>query len=310
VEDLTEFVTAAARTNDPRAVAAFSNRFSAARFHLPLATLDGVKNREEAALELGASLPVHRLRLDTGLLAMPLFTTLPLLREAARRLGWKTDDKAIKTLPVSGSTALDYFQKILFSPDIDRVIVNPLSESGALHLARTEVEQMASGESIRNLWLYSRNGALKRPVAIEGGSFLSTLLGAAGRAVSRKETTTVVEIDPIPVALPEGPFSALAAELYELLRAEATDNLELVAVRTREGVKVDTTPALSSSRWQRVNAVVEKHLLSSPPGTKVCLRMDRGSVALSASTAPEPRRPPEPPLSYIPLDPEPEDETR
>ena len=186
MQDLTDFVTAA-RTNDPRAVGAFSERFSGARFHLPLASLEGVKNRPEAVLELGSSLPAHRLRLDTGLVAIPLFTTLELCRECARKLSWKTDGKAIKTLPVPGSIALTHLTGLLLSAEVDRVIVNPLSE-GALHLARTEVEAIASGQRLRTLWLYARNGGLNRPVEIEGGgSLLSAILGAASRAVPRAE---------------------------------------------------------------------------------------------------------------------------
>jgi hypothetical protein len=189
VQNLTDLVTAA-RTNDPRVVKALSERFSSARFHLPLTTLDGVKNRPEAALGLGVGLPLHRLRLDIGLLAIPLFTALELCRNCAKKLSWKTDGKVVKSLPVPGSLALPYLKELLLDPEIDRLILNPMSD-GSLHLARTEVEAMAQGQTLRTLWLYSRNGGLNRPVEIEGGSLLDSLLNAAGRAISRTEDLEV-----------------------------------------------------------------------------------------------------------------------
>jgi hypothetical protein len=196
VQDLTDLVTAA-RTNDPRVVAVLSERFSSARFHLPLASLDGVKNRPESALGLGASLPLHRLRLDKGLGAIPLFTNLELCRSCARKLSWKTDGKVIKTLPIPGSVALPYLKELLLDPEIDRLILNPLSD-GALHLARTEVEAMSQGDTFRTLWLYSRNGGLNRPVEIEGGSLLGSILNAAGRAIARTEEVVEVSVEVSP----------------------------------------------------------------------------------------------------------------
>jgi SseB protein N-terminal domain len=193
VQDLTDLVTAA-RTNDPRVVGALADRFSAARFHLPLASLAGVKNRPETALDLGASLPLHQLRLDTGLVAVPLFTTLELCRACAKKLSWKTDGKVVKTLPVPGSMALPYLKELLLDPEIDRLILNPLSD-GALHLARTEVEAMAQGDTFRTLWLYSRNGGLNRPVEIEGGSLLGSIWNAAGRAIARTEEEVEVSVE-------------------------------------------------------------------------------------------------------------------
>jgi hypothetical protein len=195
VHDLTDLVTAA-RTNDPRVVAALAERFPHARLHLPLASLDGVKNRPESALALGASLPLHRLRLDTGFVAIPLFTSLELCRQCAKKLSWKTDGKGIKTLPVPGSAALPYLKELLLDPGIDRLIVNPLTD-GELHLARTEVDAMARGDSVRALWLYARNGGLNRPVEIGGSSLLGSILSAAGRAIARTEEVEVaVEVLP------------------------------------------------------------------------------------------------------------------
>ncbi len=130
------------------------------------------------------------MRLDTGLIAIPLFTNLELCRKCAKKLSWKTDGKVVKTLPVPGSIALPYLKDLLLAPEIDRLIVNPLSD-GALHLARTEVEAMADGQTLRTLWLYARSGGLNRPVEIEGGSLLGSLLSAAGRAVSRTEEVEV-----------------------------------------------------------------------------------------------------------------------
>ena len=313
MHDLTDFVTAA-RTNDPRAVGALSERFSGARFHVPLMSLDGVKNRPEAALELGASLPAHRLRLDTGLIAIPLFTKLELCRECARRLSWKTDGKAVKTLPVPGSIALTYLKGLLLSPEVDRAIVNPLSE-GALHLARTEVEAIASGQRLRTLWLYARNGGLNRPVEVEGGSLLSVILSAAGRVVPRAEAPDI-EAAPSFESLPEGgPLAGLAAELYKLLYADAGDRLEVIVTRTRDGVRIESTPMIDANRLVGAKAIAERHLASSPEGTRVSLRMDGASVVISSSSSPLPSPPParkESELSYIPLEPEayPDEESR
>lgn len=308
MQDLTELVTAA-RTNDPRAVGALSAGFPGARFHLPLTSLDGMKNRPETALELGSSLPLHRMRLDTGLIAIPLFTNLELCRECARKLSWKTDGKAVKTLPVPGSVALSYLKELLLSPEVDRAIVNPMSE-GALHLARTEVEAIAAGERLRTLWLYDRNGGLNRPVEIEGGSLLDAILSVAGRAVPRAEELTI-ETAPSFESLPEGgPLAGLAAELYQLLYADAGDGLEVTVTKTRDGVWIESTPAIGAERLARAKAIAEKHLADSPQGTRVSLRMDGASVVISSSSAPPVARK-EPELGYIPLEPEapPEEES-
>jgi hypothetical protein len=277
-------------------------------------SLDGVKNRPEAALELGASLPAHRLRLDTGLIAIPVFTTLELCRDCAKKLSWKTDGKAVKTLPFPGSIALAYLKGLLLSPEVDRVIVNPLSE-GALHLARTEVEAIASGQRLRTLWLYGRNGGLNRPVEVEGGSLLSVILSAAGRAVSRPEAPEI-ETSPSFENLPEsGPLAGLAAELYELLHADAGDGLEVTVTRLRDGVRIESTPVIGADRLVRAKAIADRHLASSPEGTRVSLRLDGASVVISSSSASLPSPPSarkEPELSYIPLEPEacPDEEPR
>jgi hypothetical protein len=308
LQDLTELVTAA-RTNDPRVVNALSERFSGARFHLPLTSLDGVKNRPETALELGSSLPLHRMRLDTGLIAIPLFTNLELCRECAGKLSWKTDGKAVKTLPVPGSVALSYLKELLLSPEVDRAIVNPMSE-GALHLARTEVEAIAAGERLRTLWLYARNGGLNRPVEIEGGSLLGAILSVAGRAVPRAEELTI-ETAPSFGSLPEGPLAGLAAELYQLLHRDAGEGLSVIVTKSRDGVRIEATPAIDANRLLLAKAIAEKHLSDSPQGTRVSLRMDGASVVISSSSAPPAARK-EPELSYIPLEPEapPDEEPR
>jgi len=305
LHDLTDFVTAA-RTNDPRAVGALSERFPGARFHVPLTTLEGVKNRPETARELGSSLPLHRLRLDTGLIAIPLFTNLELCRECAKKLSWKTDGKAIKTLPVPGSVALSYLKELLLSPEVDRAIVNPLSE-GALHLARTEVEAIAEGQRLRTLWLYARNGGLNRAVEIEGGSLLGAILSVAGRAVPKAEEVEL-ETQPRFENLPEdGPLGGLAAELYQLLYAEVGDGLSVIVTRSRDGVLIEASPLIDANRLLRAKAVAEKHLAGSPEGMQVSLKLDRASVVISSSSSPSPARPSgrkEPELSYIPLEPE------
>ena len=313
MHDLTELVTAA-RTNDPRVVDALSERFSGARFHLPLTSLDGVKNRPETALELGSGLPLHRLRLDTGLIAIPLFTNLELCRECAKKLSWKTDGKAIKTLPVPGSVALPYLKELLLSPEVDRAIVNPLCE-GALHLARTEIEAIAGGERLRTLWLYARNGGLNRPVEIEGGSLMSAILSAAGRAAPRAEEPSI-ETAPSFESLPEnGALGGLAAELYQLLHPDAGDGLEVIVTKSREGVRIEATPVIDANRLLRAKTIAERHLADSPQGTRVSLRMDGAAVVISSSTsssstAPAARKEPE--LGYIPLEPEapPDEEPR
>jgi hypothetical protein len=302
VQDLTDLVTAA-RTNDPRVVGALSEQFPEARLHLPLTTLDGVRNRPETALELGRSLPLHWLRLDTGLSAVAIFTNLELCRKCAKTLDWKTDGKAIKTLPVPGSVALSYLKELLMSPEVDRAIVNPLSE-GALHLARTEVEAIAAGQPLRTLWLYARSGGLNRPVEIEGGSLLSAILGAATRAVPREAELTI-ETSPQFESLPEsGPLAPLAAELYKLLYPDVGEGLELILTRSSDTVHIEATPVIDAHRLLRVKALAEKHLADAPRGTRVSLRMDKASVTISSTQSSMPAARKEPELGYIPLEPE------
>ncbi|HEY7698239.1 MAG TPA: hypothetical protein VIE88_07465, partial [Vicinamibacteria bacterium] len=300
----TELVTAA-RTNDPRVVAALAEQFPEARLHLPLTTLDGVRNRPETALELGRSLPLHWLRLDTGLSAVAVFTNLELCRKCAKALDWKTDGKAIKTLPLPGSVALSYLKELLMYPEVDRVIVNPLSE-GALHLARTEVEAIAAGQPLRTLWLYARNGGLNRPVEIEGGSLLNAILAAATRAVPR-EAELVIETSPKLESLPgSGPLAPLAAELYKLLYPDMGEGegVELVLTRSSDGVRIEATPVFDAHRLLRVKAIAEKHLADAPRGTRVGLRMDKASVTISSTQSATPATRKEPELGYIPLEPE------
>ncbi len=302
MRDLTELVTAA-RTNDPRVVGALAERFSSARFYLPLESLDGVSNRPETALDLGASLPIHRLRLDIGLIAIPLFTAVELCRHCAKRLSWKTDGKAVKTLPVPGSIALPHLRELLLDPEINRLIVNPLSD-GALHLARTDVSALVEGRPLRTLWLYARSGGLNRPVEIEGSSLLTALWSAAGRAISRPEEARVEE-EPqfrMPETKPEG----FAAELYKLCYAEVGDGLEVIVTRTSDGVRVESIPALDAARLARARSIAERYMADSPVGTRATLRMDRVSVTLSESISTQPpaaaRKEPAP--CYIPLEPE------
>jgi hypothetical protein len=174
------------------------------------------------------------------------------------------------------------------------------------------VEAIASGERLRTLWLYARNGGLNRPVEIEGGSLLSAILSAAGRAVPRAEGTEI-ETAPSFESLPEGgPLAALAAELYKLLYADAGDGLEVIVTRSRDEVRIESTPAIDAKILVRAKAIAERHLAGSPEGIRVSLRMDGASVVISSSSSSLPSARKEPELSYIPLEPEapPEEEPR
>jgi hypothetical protein len=303
--DLTAFVTAA-RTNEPAVVAAFGERFSDSRLHLPLTTLEGVKNRPETALELRANLPVYRLRLDNGRVAIALFTSLPLCRDCARKLSWKTDGKPIKTLMVSGSVALAYLLEQLLSPDIDRVIVNPLGDF-PLHLARTDVDAMAASTPLRSLWFYDRDGSLRVPVGVGGGSLFSAVLDMADRAL-RGEGEPRLETRPSFETLPQaGPLPALTSELYDLLSREAGRDLEVTLTRSRDEIHVETRPPVSAELRSRIRAVALRHLAHGPGEAKVTLRLQGSTVVLSSSSdhAAPPVPPPKPPrLDYIPLEPE------
>jgi hypothetical protein len=132
----------------------------------------------------------------------------------------------------------------------------------------------------------------------------------AGRAVPRAEELTI-ETAPSFESLPEGgPLAGLAAELYQLLYADAGDGLEVTVTKTRDGVWIESTPAIGAERLARAKAIAEKHLADSPQGTRVSLRMDGASVVISSSSAPPVARK-EPELGYIPLEPEapPEEES-
>jgi hypothetical protein len=307
LQDLTAFV-AAARTNDPAVVAAFGERFPGSGLQIPLATLDGVKNRPETALDLGAKLPVHRLRLDNGHLGAALFTSLPLCRDCARKLSWKTDGKPIKTLIVPGRIALTYLQELLLTPEIDRVIVNPLSAS-ALHLARTDVDAMAASTPLRSLWFYDRDGSLKVPIEIEGGSLLGAVLEMADRALRTPDDVDVrVEGEPNFESLPQsGPLPALSSELYEIVSGESGQDLEVTLVRSGGEIRVETRPRVSSELRARIEAVARRHLADGSGDAKVTLRL-RGSTVVVSSSSDGARAKERPPkaagLDYIPLEPE------
>ena len=201
--DLTEIITAA-RTNDPRVVNALSERFSGARFHLPLTTLEGVKkNRPESrARSWARTFPSQRLRLATGLIAIPLFTNLELCRECAKKLSWKTDGKAIKTLPGPGVHCPRVPQGAPAVPR-GRSRDRESSERGR----SPPRAHRGGGDRPRNEAAHSLALRAKRRPESSGrdrrGSLLSRILSAAGRAVSKAEET---EIEPAPSfeSLPEG----------------------------------------------------------------------------------------------------------
>jgi hypothetical protein len=307
-QDLTSFVTAAARTNDPTVVAAFGERFPRSQLHLPLTTLDGVKNRPDIALELGARLPAHRLRLDNGRSGVALFTSLPLCRDCARKLSWKTDGKPIKTLLVPGPIALTYLRELLMTSEVDRAIVNPLSDA-ALHLARTDVDAMADSRPIRSLWFYDRDGSLKLPVEVGGASLLSAVFDMAGRAL-RGEGDVRVESGPGFESLPpSGPLPALASELYDLLSREGARDLEVTLTLSGGELRVETDPRVTGELPSRIETVARRHLRDGSGETKVTLRLQGSSVVVSASseaalTTPKEARPKARRLEYIPLEPE------
>jgi hypothetical protein len=315
--DLTDFVVAA-RTMEIPVLSALAERFPRARLRVPLRTREGLRNRPEAALELGASLPSHRLRLDNGELAVPLFTNGKLCLECGEKLSWKTDGGALKTITLPGSAALTVLGELLVTPGIERVVLNPLSAS-ELHLARTDVDAIASGKPLRSLWFYSRDGRLKRPVVVEGGSLLSSLLTTADRVLQRLTEPPALAPDiesGILERLPgDGPLSALAAEIVPLLEKERVGSLELAIAKTSEGVRVDATPRPSESLLARIREIAERHLSSSPGDASVKLTLGGSSVVLSSeesrptSTRVEREKrastpPPPPSYGYIPLEPE------
>jgi SseB protein N-terminal domain len=269
--DLTE-LAAAASTNDPRAVSAFAASFAGSRLLLPLVTLEGVKNRPETVEELGARLPVHRLRLDNGEIAIPLFSEPALCHRCAERLSWRTDGRGVKTLQLPGTAALAYASDVLVTPQLERVVLNPLSD-GALHLARTDVESMVAGRELRHLWFYSRGGRLLRPVSIVGSSLLDTLLASADKALQRiadggrlrlPDSTDSGEIfESLPL---DGPLRGLAADLYLLVAARGFADLELNVDKSEGLVRVSATPELDRDLLERIRSAAERHL-DSESGT-------------------------------------------
>lgn len=282
-----------AATNDPLVVAALSKRLPQSMLRLPLTTLEGVKNRPETALELGARLPVHRLRLDNGESAIPLFTNRALCRACADRLSWDTDGKSIKTLKLPGRVALAYLEELLVIPGIDRALLNPPSD-GALHLSRTDVEAMSSGRPLRSLWFYARNGWLKFPVEIQGSSLLSSFLTLADRALPGREasvSTTVEVIEPAPILdnLPGGGASSeFAAELYRLVSRERVDDVEITVAKSGEKIEVTARPEMPETKsafLHRLRAVAEEHLAHGQAETSVSIQIRGGSIVLSSSSS-------------------------
>lgn len=331
MSDLTDLAAAAA-ANDPRAVAALAAGFSRARLHLPLETLDGVRNRPETVRELGARLPVHRLRLDNGESGVPFFTNAKLCQRCADHLSWKTDGKAIKTLRIPGSVALSYARDVLVTPRAERVIVNPLS-GGALHLARTDIEEMAAGRELRHLGFYASGGRLIRPVSIEGGSLLENLLASADKALQRLADGRLHHSDSMDATaifenLPaEGPLRGLAADLYLLVAERGFADLELTVSKSGGEVRVTAIPDPDPALLERIRVVAEKNLSATAGDTTLSFRFRGGSIVVSSSSGPSrsdsrttpvdadsaKMSPPAPPIPhpsfrYIPLEPEPIDD--
>jgi hypothetical protein len=323
--DLTDLALAA-RTNDPRVVEAFGRKFGSSKLHLPLATLDGIKNHPETAVELGARLPVHWLRLDNGEIGVPLFTRLTFARGCAERLSWKTDGRALRTLALPGKTAVAYLKELLVSPDVERVILNPLDDS-ELHLSRTDVSAIASGKTLRRLWFYQRHGQLKVPVTIEGaGSLLGSLLTRADRVIhswterdapSVEEAVEAVERKPRFEELEE-PLRSLARRIYQLLDEAGWTNVDLTVTKTKKDVQVKTVPISTAALAERARrAAIE--LLADEPAGAIRFQLREGVMVVSSSVE---TKHPEPPartrvspkrsaaetLRYIPLEPEPLDD--
>lgn len=311
----------AARSNDPSVVSVFGENFPKARLHLPLLALEGVRNRPESAIELGARLPVHWLELDNGEKAVPVFTSLTHCRGSADKLGWTTEGGPIKALAVPGDVALGYLTQVLVTPGVERCVLNPLSDA-ELHLARTEVEALAGGRPLRSLWFYSRNGKLRRPVRFEGASLLGSLLSKAEGVL---ESWTEAPPPP-PIPLPEateavgalehvesrGPLGALVSELYRIASEERVENLEVAVTKSNGRVKLDATPSPPPELLERLRAAAERALASETGDARLSFRIDANSVVLSSSSSSETKAPPPPPVprapakrfGYIPLEPE------
>jgi hypothetical protein len=265
-------------------VAAFGERFPKAQLHLPLTTLEGMKNRPEVAVSLGTRLPAHRLRLDNGKFGAALFTSLPACRECAGKLSWETDGKPIKTLVLPGAAALAYLQELMISPDADRAIVNPMSAS-ELHLARTDVDAMAAGSPLRSLWFYARDGSMKVPVEIAGSSLLSAVLEMADRAFSKKNEV-LVETGP-----PPDPLPALTSELLELLAREGAPDMDITIAKSRGEVRVEALPKPGAELLARIQTLAENHLAELSGSTQVTLRIE-GSAKPAPSPAKARKAPP------------------
>jgi hypothetical protein len=316
--DLTDLALAA-RSNDPRVVAAFGEGFPKARLHLPLAILEGIRNRPETALELGARLPIHWLRLDDSQKAVPVFTTLGQCRDCAERLDWETDHQSIRALAVPGDIALTYLTQALALPGVERAVLNPLSDA-ELHLARTEIEALAARQPLYSLWFYSRNGKLKRPVRFEGTSLLGSLLSKAEGVL---DAWTDLGPPPIPIPVPDapdalehigsqGPLGALASELYRIASEARVGTLDVTVTKRNGEIDIEAKPTPSSELLAALRAAAERTLSSQSGDARLSFRIDDASIVLSSSTAfdtrPAPtasRRPsPKRRYDYIPLEPE------
>lgn len=323
--DITDLALAA-RTNDPRVVEAFGRGFRTGKWHLPLASREGVRNRPETASELGARLPIHWLRLDNGEIGLPIFTRLAACRLCAERLSWKTDGKAIRTLSLPGEAAIVYVKELLVSPDVERAVVNPLGDT-ELHLARSDVGAIASGKPLRSLWFYQRHGELRVPVTIEGaGSLFDSILSRADRALSSwterdaasvEEAVGSVEERPRFEELDE-PLASLARRVYALLDDSGWRNVEMTVTKTKKEIRVTTAPMTSAVLVKRAREAANELLTGEPEG-EIRFQLREGVLVVSSSVAVEPpeeesrapastKRAAAETLSYIPLEPEPFDE--
>lgn len=315
--ELLDFLLAA-RTNDPRVVRALGERLPKAKLHVPLRTLEGVRNRPETAVELGRELPIHWLRLDNKEAAVPLFTSLALGRHCAERLGWETDGKPVKSLSLPGDVALAYLAKVFVTPGVDRAILNALSES-ELHLARTEVDAVAARRPLRALWFYARDGRMKHPVQIEGASFLGTLFSRADRlleSLGAPSGPTVVSVDSTEAVQALGdlesqsPLGALASKILRVVALESTGPLEVTVSRGGGELTVEAEPEPHPELLARLRASAEEALAEEPGDLRLTFHVDASTIVLRSSSAaaasPEFATPrtPAPRLSYIPLEPE------
>lgn len=304
--DITDLVIAA-RTGGPRALTALAKGFSRAVLHLPLETLQGIKNRPDTALELGDHLPVHWLQLQARAWAVPVFTRASLCRECADVLSWQTDGRAIKTLAVPGSTALEFFELLFRNLEVDRVILNPTTDA-ELHLARTDVEALKQVKERVALWFYTRGGHLKQPVTIGEGSLMSTFLAKAGGALRRLTDATLEEGDErdntalgellqtaeILGSLQKGPLANLSAAIYQLLLRDPVENMELVVRKKGEAISVEAQPYPGSPLLQAIERAAREHLTThdgdiearfNVTGSTIVMQSSSSSSSASASSA-------------------------